>query len=156
MAVPQKRRVFDGSKIRANPSLRDPGLSLGFKSADVAEIGRQVKSGLSYEKLLQFQKQSQLSMEDIRRVIQAPKRTLARRKAQRKLTPSESERLVRLALVFEKALGLFEGDAAGAREWLETAHKALGNEAPLQVIESEFGAREVEDLIGRLEHGVFA
>jgi putative toxin-antitoxin system antitoxin component (TIGR02293 family) len=56
---------------------------------------------------------------------------------------------------FDKAVGLFEGDVAAARAWLETPSKALGSETPLAAVETEIGAREVEDLIGRLEHGVF-
>jgi len=72
------------------------------------------------------------------------------------LTPHESERLLRLALVFEKTVDLFEGNADAARDWLNTSNKALAGESPLAMVETEIGAREVEDLIGRLEHGVFA
>jgi putative toxin-antitoxin system antitoxin component (TIGR02293 family) len=64
--------------------------------------------------------------------------------------------LLRLSLVFEKAVNLFEGDTDAARAWLGRPNKALGGETPLSAVETEIGAREVEDLIGRLEHGVFA
>jgi putative toxin-antitoxin system antitoxin component (TIGR02293 family) len=50
---------------------------------------------------------------------------------------------------------LFEGDADAARRWLTTPSKELDNTAPLDFARTELGAREVEDLIGRLEHGVF-
>jgi uncharacterized protein (DUF2384 family) len=30
----------------------------------------------------------------------------------------------------------------------------LGNETPMQLIQTDVGAREVENLIGRLEHGL--
>ena len=71
------------------------------------------------------------------------------------MTQHESERLLRLALVFEKAVELFEGNADAARDWLKAPNKALAGESPLTIVETEIGAREVEDLIGRLEHGVF-
>jgi len=67
---------------------------------------------------------------------------------------AESERLLRLAGVLEKAAALFEGDAAAARHWLQTPNHALGNVAPLTFAQTEIGARAVEDLIDRLEYGV--
>src|SRR5258706_218900 len=68
----------------------------------------------------------------------------------------ESERLLRIATVFEKAVDLFEGDLVSARRWLSTPKKALGGETPLSFARTEIGGREVEALIGRLEHGVFS
>ncbi|MGA8366795.1 MAG: antitoxin Xre/MbcA/ParS toxin-binding domain-containing protein, partial [Candidatus Acidiferrales bacterium] len=88
-------------------------------------------------------------------VIEIPDRTLARRKAAGRLAPDESERLLRIATVFEKAVGLFEGDVSEALNWLATPKEALGNNIPLSYSRFEPGAREVENLIGRLEHGVF-
>jgi putative toxin-antitoxin system antitoxin component (TIGR02293 family) len=41
-----------------------------------------------------------------------------------------------------------------ARQWLETAIPSLENHRPLDLAATEPGAREVEDLIGRIEHGV--
>ena len=40
-------------------------------------------------------------------------------------------------------------------QWLATPQPGLNAEKPLEFARSEIGAREVEDLIGRLEHGVF-
>jgi putative toxin-antitoxin system antitoxin component (TIGR02293 family) len=47
-------------------------------------------------------------------------------------------------------------DVAGAISWLAAPKKALGHETPLAYSRTELGAREVENLIGRLEHGVFS
>ncbi len=81
---------------------------------------------------------------------------MARRKAAGRLAPDESERLLRISTVFEKTVDLFEGDVAGAVAWLTSPKRALGRETPLAYSRTELGAREVEDLIGRLEHGVFS
>ena len=54
------------------------------------------------------------------------------------------------------AESLFGGDRALAMEWLEAPARALAGHTPLQFARSEIGAREVEDLIGRLEHGVLS
>src|SRR5205807_5086461 len=63
-----------------------PGSSLGLRIDNVADSVKQVKHGLSYQKLIQFQHTSLLPMESITRVIQLPKRTMVRRKKSRKLS----------------------------------------------------------------------
>ncbi len=73
-----------------------------------------------------------------------------------RLAKEESERLLRLSSIFEKAVELFEGDVSGAVNWLTTPKRALEGQTPLQYARTEVGAREVENLIGRLEHGVFS
>jgi putative toxin-antitoxin system antitoxin component (TIGR02293 family) len=72
------------------------------------------------------------------------------------LSSDESEKLLRLSAVFEQAIELFEGNDTDALNWLTTPKKALENETPLAYSRTELGAREVEHLIGRLEHGVFS
>ncbi len=134
---------------------RAPGESLGLNVANVAETVEHLRRGLSFQKLVQFQHTSLLPLDTIAQAIQLPKRTLVRRKKERRLHADESERLLRLALLFEKAVHLFDGDAAAARAWLARPCKALGRVPPLVVAETELGARAVEDVIGRLEHGVF-
>ena len=57
---------------------------------------------------------------------------------------------------FDEALELFEGDAQAAERWLSSPKAALGGAVPSELAETGVGAREVEALIGRLEHGVFS
>ena len=54
-----------------------------------------------------------------------------------------------------RATEVFEDEAA-AREWLKSPAVAFGGESPLSFADTEIGAREVEILLGRLEHGVFS
>ena len=58
--------------------------------------------------------------------------------------------------VFGRALELFEGDSRAAERWLSSPKRALGGAVPYELAETEAGAREVEALIGRIEHGVFS
>jgi putative toxin-antitoxin system antitoxin component (TIGR02293 family) len=81
---------------------------------------------------------------------------LARRRVSGRLGPDESERLVRVAGVYERAVQLFEGDARAALTWLTTPKEALGKRMPLEYARFDLGAREVEGLIGQLEQGVFS
>ena len=96
------------------------------------------------------------SQKTILRAIGIAPATLKRRRESGYLNRAESDRVYRLASIFQQAARLFEGDAALARQWMEQPAKALGGRTPMEYLETEAGASEVEDLIGRLEHGVIA
>lgn len=135
-------------------STLSPAKSLGIQASSILKVADRLKQGLPYRSLTRLQERSGLSMEAIGTVVRIPRRTLARRKVEGKLTPSESERLYRLAQVFEKAVQLFEGNTAAARRWLESPNLAFADRTPLEMAETEVGAQEVQDLIMRLEFGV--
>jgi len=132
------------------------GSTLGLTAANPAELVEQLERGFSFKTLQTFESRSGLALSRLAATIGIPERTLARRRVSRRLTPDESERLLRISAIFEDALGLFEGDVAAAVKWLTTPRKALGDRAPLAYARTEPGAREVENLIGRLEHGIFS
>ena len=123
---------------------------------NTADLIRQVETGFPFKTLQALEANSGVPGPLLASVLGIPGRTLARRKAQGKLTPEESERLLRIAAVFDRAVDLFEGDAAAAVHWLVTPKKMFGGHSALQYSRTELGAREVENLIGRLEHGVFS
>jgi putative toxin-antitoxin system antitoxin component (TIGR02293 family) len=86
--------------------------------------------------------------------VKIPPRTLARRKESKRLQPEESDRLIRISRITGLAIQLFEGGLDAARAGLLSPHPALGHAIPLEFAANEVGAREVENLIGRLEHGI--
>ncbi len=133
-----------------------PGRTLGLKAENSGELIRQVGRGFSFHALRALESRSGIPLPQIASIVGIPPRTLARRKSSGRLTSDESEKLLRLSSVFEQAVDLFEGDEANARQWLTTPKKALEDQTPLAYSRTELGAREVENLIGRLEHGVFS
>jgi putative toxin-antitoxin system antitoxin component (TIGR02293 family) len=58
--------------------------------------------------------------------------------------------------VLAKALELFEGDHDAATEWMRSPLPALGGETPIDIARTELGARQVENLVGRIEHGIYS
>lgn len=129
---------------------------LGLDCYDTPTLLREIEDGFSYvafEKLKEF---VDVSMQELANFVQISHRTLNRRKAQGKLGSDESDRLVRLSRVLWRTLEMFEGDFEAARRWLSKSQVGLGGAAPLELVKSEVGAREIEALIGRLEHGVFS
>jgi putative toxin-antitoxin system antitoxin component (TIGR02293 family) len=132
------------------------GASLGLHSPATSELIEQLEAGFPFQALREFEENSGIAPTVLISVLGIPERTLARRRTAGRLAPEESERLLRISTVFEKAVELFDGDAAAAVQWLTTAKKALGGGTPLQYAKTGPGAREVEDFIGRLEYGVFS
>lgn len=142
--------------VRKTARFKQAGESLGLSVRNVPALIEEVMRGFSYRTLLAFETNSGVNLQELAETIGIPARTLARRKAAGRLAPEESEKLLRLSSIFEKAVELFEGDVPSAVHWLGAPKRALGDRTPLQYARTEIGAREVENLIGRLEHGVFS
>ena len=131
------------------------GSSIGLKDVTTLKVIETIKAGLPYKSIETFHEYTELPVQTIAEAVQIPPRTLVRRKSTGKFQPDESERLLRMSTVFEKAVELFEGERDAAMRWLTTPQPALDNATPFDFARTELGAREVEDLIGRLEHGVY-
>jgi putative toxin-antitoxin system antitoxin component (TIGR02293 family) len=136
---------------------RHPGArTLGIRAADTLQMVRLVRAGFPFSRLASFERASGLPRQKIGRFAAISQRTLTRRQREGRLRPEESDRLLRASRIFDMAVGLFAGDVAAARHWLQAPQAGLGGEVPLEFASTEVGAREVENLIGRLEYGVFA
>jgi putative toxin-antitoxin system antitoxin component (TIGR02293 family) len=83
------------------------------------------------------------------------KATLHRRKSSGRLEVGESERLVRIARLLGRAAAVMESLENG-RRWLTSPQVGLGGAEPLDFAQTEVGAREVEDLLGRIDYGVYS
>ena len=117
-------------------------------------IYQQVRRGLSYSAFQHLQRNLALPTRTVAELADIPSRTLARRREDGRLDPDESDRLVRVSRVYGRALELFEGDAAQALRWLSSPQPALGGTVPFELAKTDVGAREVDHLVGRLEHGI--
>jgi putative toxin-antitoxin system antitoxin component (TIGR02293 family) len=129
---------------------------LGLKTFDAPALLRSVKKGFQYRTFEHLVRNTALSSEIVTALIDIPRRTLTRRKRAGRFLPDESDRLLRASRLVARAIELFDGDRDAATEWLTTAQPALGGARPAALASTDVGAREVETLIGRLEHGVFS
>lgn len=128
--------------------------TLGVRVQSVRALRKRIEHGFAYTAFERLRAAIDLPAPAVAALVQIPERTLARRKQKGALLPTESERVFRISRVLTKATDLFEGDREAALAWLAAPSRALGGERPLDLARTEVGAREVEDLIGRLEHGV--
>lgn len=89
---------------------------------------------------------------DVRRAI-VPDSTWKRRKG-KTLSPTESDQTARLARVTALALDTWRGNLGAVREFLATPHPELDGERPVHAMQTDSGARLVEDILNRLRHGL--
>lgn len=85
----------------------------------------------------------------IARII--PPATFKRRKTL--LKPEESEKVERLARVIATAEEVWD-DENDARQFLTTPHPLLVEQRPIDVAQTELGARQVEELLWQIMHGL--
>jgi len=128
---------------------------LGLRVTDSVNLFSLLRSGLPYSAWEYFSKLTRFTEKEMLTLTQMSRSTLNRRKGSH-LEPLESERLARVARVFYKTLRMFRGDLERARLWFTTPRPTLGGNTPFEMTSLEPGALEVEDVIGRIQYGVYS
>jgi len=112
--------------------------------------------GLGVSRLVELAAKLDLKLEDLAFRCGISRPTLHRRKAAHQpLSSAETDVLLRYAVLFKQAVATFEDEDA-ARQWLKQPQYGLGNTIPLDLAETTVGFREVEKLLTRIDHGVYA
>ena len=129
---------------------------LSLPMDDDIALAERIDSGLPAWTITEMVKILRLaSISSVAVLIGMSAKTAKRQVAQRcVLNRNESERMVRLIRVYDKAVGTFESHE-NARKWLARPLSCLNGKSPLELVGSEPGARAIEQALGRLEHGVF-
>ena len=127
--------------------------SRGFSESPVRWVAA-VRQGLSLDLVDDVLADGRLTAAELDRLA-LPRKTLAHRRTLGQLTAEQSDRLVRILRVIEAAEETF-GDPAKAHTWLRRPTSALDNQAPLDLLDTDIGAREVETLLTRIAHGIAA
>lgn len=121
---------------------------------DLADL---IEAGLPRETADQVRERLQLSERELAACLGVSTKTLQRLAKHPKglLSQPQGDRLYRLARIVALAEQVFE-DTGRAGSWLREAQRGLGHRIPLEVLRTEVGAREVENLLGRIEYGVLS
>lgn len=128
---------------------------LGLKPRSALDWIRMIRDGIPAAAIESILSAAGLAQSELARALGIPERTLARRKREGVLNSEESSKLVRLARVISRAQEVFD-DPAAAVDWLKVPNAALGGNTPLSLLDTDIGAENVLDTLGRIEHGVFA
>ena len=150
-------KIFHPSK-KKNMPVNDEFVyfqKMGIASGKNSDIQQNIRTGFPIHVFDVLKEQLGLPQETILDIIGISKPTLDCRRKNKRFNAIESDRLYRIAAIYQLVLKLFNGDNDGAKGWFTRPVIALGNETPFSQLDTQAGAEKVRDLIGRLEHGVF-
>lgn len=133
-----------GPKTKSDAALHDLPAVIGA-----------VRAGLPFAEVEALQAGLDLPLDKLAPKLGLSKATLHRRKLEGRLTSAESDRVMRYARLLGRAVEVLESEDA-ARRWLNRPQYGLGGAVPLDYAETEAGAREVENVLGRIEYGVYS
>ena len=142
LSAPDVVDFLGGSKVLG--SVKDP-----------VDIQDAIRDGLPYAAFEALADMLELTRRDVTEIVGMAPRTLARRKQRQHLSPIESDRLYRIARIMQLAADTL-GGVEQAREWLNRSNRSLGGHSPLSMLDTEIGARQVEEALTRINYGMYA
>lgn len=125
--------------------------TLGRPLGTDSELKEAIREGFPHAVLQNVMRASGLTLEELASALDLSSRSLQRRRRGR-LARFESDRLYRMARLMALARETL-GEGGRAMRWLKRANRALGGVAPLAAIDTELGARQVENILGRIAYG---
>ena len=133
--------VLGGAKV-VGKSVRTP--------EDLAE---RVRKGLPFNALVAVMEHYRVARDVLCSILHLSPRNFLRRKTQKRLSPDESDRLYRLARVIAHANRVFE-DPEESADWIQSPNVSLGKQQPLTLLDTDIGVQQVDQVLGRIEHGI--
>ncbi|MGE5204503.1 MAG: antitoxin Xre/MbcA/ParS toxin-binding domain-containing protein [Chlamydiota bacterium] len=116
------------------------------------DLREAIRQGFPHAVVRELMRASGLSLKELAKALDLSPRSLQRRGRTGRLARYESDRLYRLARIVALA-DEFLGDHERAIRWLKRPNQALGGIAPVAALDTELGARQVENILGRVAYG---
>lgn len=88
-------------------------------------------------------------------ILDVSVKTIERKKSTDRLDKRTSSHVIEIAKVAEHAIEVFE-DQTKAAKWLNTPNRALNNMKPVELFSTYTGIGMVDDVLGRIEHGIYS
>ena len=126
--------------------------ALGRALSSDGDMREAIREGFRPAVVEQLMRASGLTLKELAGALDLSPRSLQRHRRSGRLAPHESDRLYRLARIVAIA-NEYLGDHERALRWLKRPNRALGGLAPVAAIDTELGARQVENILGRIAYG---
>ncbi len=117
------------------------------------DLAERVRKGLPFAALVAVMEHYGISRDALCTILHLSARNFLRRKDQKRLSADESDRLYRLARVIAHANRVFE-DPGESADWIHTPNTSLGKQQPLTLLDTDIGVQQVDQVLGRIEHGI--
>ncbi len=126
--------------------------ALGRRFRTDRDLDAAIREGFPQKVVAEIMHSANLTLKELATSLDLSPRSLQRRRREGRLAKYESDRIYRLARIIALAKR-YIGDEEKARRWLKHPNRALGGPAPLDLIDTEPGARAVENVLGRIAYG---
>jgi putative toxin-antitoxin system antitoxin component (TIGR02293 family) len=121
-------------------------------AAKIQVIGA-VRKGLPAGKLAEMAQRLSVERAVLLRILGVSERTMQRKQLRSdRLSPAASDRLSRIGRIYTLADEVF-GDGEKASQWLKRPSRALANEAPLCMLDTDAGTQQVERELRQIQYG---
>ena len=123
---------------------------------ETPDLQQAIRAGLPYATLEALEERLGLAHCDLLAVLLVGWRRDPRpAKLRRHISPLESDRLYRVAHITQLTAQTL-GSMETARAWLRRANRAPGGNTPLSMLDTEIGARQVEEVLAHIDFGMYA
>lgn len=126
----------------------------GIRGQNRRGVIEATRLGLPVSGVEDLMQSGRLTLAEVDRIV-LPRKTLSHRRKIGRLTADQSDRLVRVVRIIAAAEETF-GSQEKAALWLRRPTRALDGEAPIDWLDTSEGARAIEDLLHRIDHGLAA
>ena len=118
-----------------------------------AEAIESIRHGIAISNLDRLIQTLGIDREVLLDILGISNRTLQRKfRANDRLSPLASDRLSRVDRIYQLAVSVF-GDEKKAAEWLKRPSRALNNELPIRLLDTDAGTQQVEQELRQIEFG---
>jgi putative toxin-antitoxin system antitoxin component (TIGR02293 family) len=112
-----------------------------------------VRKGLPAGKLTRMAQLLAVDRALLLRILGVSQRTIQRKHAlSERLSSAASDRLSRIDRIYTLAVDVF-GDGDKAAQWLKRPSRALANELPLKLLDTDAGTQQVERELRQIQYG---
>lgn len=139
----------------ANPNSLQSILNLTASFQNEMDLVNLTRNGILKQSVTKMAANFGITQEKICELLHMSTRNFQRIKDNTPLDIYTSEQTIEMANVYSKAHLIFVNDEA-VKQWFQTSNYALGNQKPLDLLDTSFGVKMVSDVLGRIEHGVFS
>ncbi len=115
-----------------------------------------IRKGLPVYSLNYLLKASRLNRQELATILQISPRTMQRYDSDQVLPPAVSEKLLLLNDIYEQADEVLGGGPENVTNWLRSTVAALGNQRPIDYLDTYEGMHEVIKVLGRIEWGILS
>jgi len=121
-------------------------------SRDYIELSRK---GLTVKQLNQILKFANITLKQVSAMLSMSERQLSRYDNDKIFKREISSHLIQITELYRFGYEVFE-DEQNFQIWMNTEIRSLGNQKPLNLLDTPFGINDVKNVIGRLEYGVYS